>query len=100
MQARIFVQSSHADFTINPVTGAILTRQPQADGDDMSFIQRFDIEEWRKRNGGIQFTSAILGLRSIDILEIGYWYGDNQYEPPEPDFLQEIEKNMEQALPA
>ena len=52
-------------------------------GGELPPITRFDVEEYRATYGKLD--------ESIDILDIGYWYGtDNTYEPAEPDFRQHV----------
>lgn len=50
---------------------------------------RFDVNEFLQHYHYIKLPS------SIDILDIGYWYGDGSYEPPDDDFRQCVKENKE-----
>ena len=72
----------------NPITGAVVAYdRSNSDyehaGDGYDHIVAFDIVEWRHKYPGESID------RSIDILDIGYWYttGDGLgYEPPAEDW--------------
>lgn len=81
----IHVWSSNGEVVIDE-QGAILDLVLYAGG-TLPPITRFDVEEYRA-------TYRTLD-DSIDILDIGYWYGpDNAYEPAEPEFRQHVQDCM------
>lgn len=78
---RIGIWSSNGNFAIDE-HGDILDRVLYVGG-ELPPITRFDVEEYRATYGKLD--------ESIDILDIGYWYGPNDtYEPADPDFRKQV----------
>ena len=48
--------------------------------DDHLLPTQFDVDEYRTH-----YTVAVLP-KEVDIRDIGYWRGDNQYQPPSDSF--------------
>lgn len=92
-------ESYDATFTVDAVTGAILSREIVGEPfDDLPNVTRFDVAEyqewWRSRH------PESLECSAIHILDIGFWYTDSTgveaYDEPESTFrydfiLMEIE---------
>jgi len=79
------VHSSHADFSIDPDSGDVLSLDQFPNSDDMSYIARFDLAEW------VAYWSELLP-EEFDILDLGYWCKDGVYEPAEPDWRKDFGK--------
>lgn len=47
-------------------------------------ITRFDVEEWART-----YLTEQIADQTIDILDLGYWHGD-EYEPPAEEWRREI----------
>jgi len=86
------VCSSHGVLTINAITGEVVSinlEEPESEeGKDLASIARFDLEEWKGKYQKSELP------KSIDILDLGYWYGNNpeQYEEPAHDWRIETEE--------
>jgi hypothetical protein len=80
------VCSSHGVLAINTITGEVVSmnlEEPDSEeGKDLASIARFDVEEWKGKYQKPELP------KSIDILDLGYWYGSNpeQYEEPAHDW--------------
>lgn len=81
------VRGSYGEFTVHPLTGAIVERF--LDGDEYAGIARFDLPEYLAWHGAT-FPGYPLEEYDIDILSIGYWTADGGYEPAEVDYRAEL----------
>jgi hypothetical protein len=93
MDGTIAVHSSHGSLTVDRITGQVLEihRDDPADPDTLPEISRVDLEEhfkfWdRHSTDAIEYREQ---CSSIDILDVGYWVGD-EYTPAEEDWRQEM----------
>jgi hypothetical protein len=91
-KGHIFVNSSYGNLTVNVGTGKVVGADIFPDNEPDEFdhikladIDRFDMKEWIKSRPG-----AILqdGDR-VDILDLGFWTKEGQYEPPEYGWREE-----------
>lgn len=87
----------HGTFTTDE-NGTVTDRRPCAPShncdwcaDFGKFITRFDLSEWRT------YWHCAAADNVIDILDVGYWYGDARYEPPEYDWREEYKHPMGKA---
>jgi len=70
------IYGSHGTLTIDD-HGTIIARNNDPHSDEnYDFIERFDVDEYRKYAGKLEDT---------DILLIGYWCHDGAYEPAEEE---------------
>ena len=86
----LVVHSSHGDLRVDPATGIVTEINAVAGGDDLSFIWKFDLEEWKSFWG-----EELPG--DIDILDLGYLYREGVkegYEPPEEDWRDVIKEGL------
>lgn len=70
---------AHPDGTVAEYTKGGDSLEPEDVG--YSNIARFDVEEWQRRYPGQKIEDA-----TLDVLDIGYWTKDGQYEAPEDDW--------------
>lgn len=80
----MLVHSSNGELLIDKETGKVIDFT-QAEGEaGIADIHTFDIEEWKRRYSNEELPD------DIDILDLGYWYGEfapergkiSTYEPP------------------
>jgi hypothetical protein len=82
------VHSSGGDITIDLVNGKVLSFE--LDGEDPEYrevfenIRNFDLKEY------VEHYPDEAGETQFDILDLGYWLKDGYYEPPEPDFRENV----------
>lgn len=81
--ATFIVRGSHGELEVDGTSGLVVAR---AKPDAYRAIVRFHLEEWCRTHG--QTTPVAAG--TIDILDLGYWTGAGQYEPPAFDFRQSL----------
>lgn len=76
------VVSTNGELEIDPNTGVIRVNNFK---DGTLIPTKFDVEEWHK----FYPNDSLANARTINILDIGYWYMRDQhfgYEPPREDF--------------
>jgi len=71
------VYSSHGNLTIGRVSGDVLDKFIQSEEENPFPMHKFDLEEWKNH-----YKEEV--PESFDILDLGFWYGDDEYESPEP----------------
>lgn len=77
------VHSSNGELKVNSKTGKVIKCDMSTDGEGIDQIERFDIEEYKK------FWNAEI-TDDIDILNLGYWTKDGQYEEPADDWRKDL----------
>lgn len=86
----IIVSGSHGIIEVDPVTYQVITTPN--DNNEYSSIIKFDIDEYREYWAGTVKASS----NEIDILDLGYWYGEsNKFESPEIHWREEIKLKLE-----
>lgn len=73
------VIGSHGQMTVCVATGDVQKLVPFGQSSDYSAITRFDVTEWRQH-----WQTEPAGLL-LDILDVGYWEGD-EFVAPEADW--------------
>lgn len=88
----IEVESSRGTLIIDTETGEIQSNLFY-DVDPNVTITKFDVKEWHEAYPGRKLHS----FRSIDILDLGYWYthkGIQGYEPPDESWRKEFRRTF------
>ncbi|MEP2668928.1 MAG: hypothetical protein ABJH04_08030 [Cyclobacteriaceae bacterium] len=88
----VIVYSSNGEITVNKKTGDVVLITPNG-SDDAAFrrIKKFDLDEYKR------YYNLECIPDNIDILDLGYWYDNNEYEEPAMDWREEVKVMRKQA---
>lgn len=93
-----FVYGNHGRLEVDAETGIVVSRDGACDCElcnmpevNYGHIGRFDVAEWEAT-----YPDDELVGRQIDILDLGYWWGEDEtYEPPEYDWRAEFRPELD-----
>jgi len=86
----IQVGSSHGSLTCNKETGMVIECSlfhGENENERIAQIAKFDLEEWKKCYVGESLPDY------LDILDLGYWTKNGEYEQPVIDWRNEYRLN-------
>lgn len=85
----VYIGSSHGEFSADATTGKVIKKEiyEGSETEPVNFIDKFDIEEYKKH------YNTTTPPEYIDILDLGYWLENGAYEEPAHDWRKEFRKN-------
>lgn len=72
------IYGNQGTLTVDVLTGKVINYEPMEDG-YYTCVTKVNLSEFKQAYG---FDDVMVANTPIDILDIGYWLGDETYEPP------------------